>query len=113
MKLWRKVSVGHVSYSIYFASVDECPDLEAADGITKHHKGQIIVRDDLPSDQKLEVVCHELQHAYMRASGILEYLGQIVGASRIDAVEETLVSLQSPVLLTTFISAGWKPPKIP
>ena len=112
MKRWRKVSVGPFVFTVYLATKEEAPELADNDGLCLCDKQIIYVNSQLPKEQRENTLLHELQHAYFFAGGIGEYLGSLVGAEKVDAVEEALVSLQTPYLFQTLVAAGWKPPKI-
>jgi len=102
-----KVQVCGLDYSIKVSNGDETPALKGNEGITDYATCTIFLSDTLPETRALDTLVHEIIHAIFEASGADNYLKTkwrkgIKGAE----VEEHLIRLLTPALITSFRSAG-------
>ena len=110
-RLWFTVPILGATWSVYLVDVTAFQAYMAGrEGVCIFPLSMIMVDKNLADQRKPDVVFHELFHAVNNAISI----EKSVKLSGPDEPEETLVSLQAPVLYAALQQAGMlKLPRIP
>lgn len=85
---------------------------EKYDGRCRFDTCRIYINRDLSEIEQVEVLFHEIVHAWVRRSGVWEILVDGLGEKDAGRYDEMLVSAGSPVLLGLFLDLGFSFPKV-
>lgn len=113
MRVWRKVDVSGVEYTITLASDKERPEVLNCHGVTLPDNQEIILASDLSPSRFPSTLLHEILHAVYHESGISEMLKERFDLTprEYEIFDEAFIQLQTPVLLRALTTCGWKAPK--
>ena len=94
-----RLNVCGIRYRVFMVADDEVPELvDGEEGACVPSKARIYLRASMPRELYRDTLVHEIGHAWLLASGLVEFLkGRVHGD--IDAFEETLIRLAVPSLL--------------
>lgn len=101
MRFLKTIDVLGQKYRIYRKNLAEMPDDEGECDYDKHH---IYLREGCSVD----VLQHELRHAYWHHSGIGTYFAELTGlrGKKLADAEERFIRLDTPACLLTWRAAG-------
>ncbi len=85
---------------------------EKYDGRCRFDTCRIYINRDLSEVERVEVLVHEIVHAWVRKSGAWEILVDGLGEVEAGRYDEMLVSAGSPVLLGLLLDLGFKFPRV-
>ena len=108
MKTLRVIQLCGQRVEVIEASEDECADLIGKDGITIDAEGKVYIKAGLRADRHLDTYVHELLHVMFNLTGIGGALQGflLMNDKRFAKVEEGIIRLLAPALITTFRAAG-------
>jgi hypothetical protein len=109
MRLWGRVKVGSIEYSVYLATKEENPDLDGADAYTYWDKAEIHVLDIIAPERFAPALFHELFHAALEAGGGDYFLQTLLGKKWTAEAEDQLIRCVEGVFVGALQQTGWRP----